>query len=223
MGISAVGSLDSAAANGLTTLSLTAVAAVGDLRVLHLLNTGAVTVVSVTGGNVTTWTKVHSNTAPANATVYNDEIWIGSVTSSGSTSVSFTWSGTQMIVLAECLTFHSSSPCTWLVEPGQHVSTGQFSSTTITFAALTASQSGELYCGFSQLNTKSTYGNPAGGTTQVSADNDPIIYLLNVTAGGVTPTVTATTPTTGQVAGILIIAQVTATGGRNLLLMGVGT
>ena len=88
--ISAVGSLATADASGLTTMSVKPQTA-GDLLVLSaMVATTGFTVSSVSGGGVTTWTKA---VGLAGSAGIDEEIWYGRVATTGSSTITVTWSG----------------------------------------------------------------------------------------------------------------------------------
>jgi trimeric autotransporter adhesin len=64
---------------------------VGDLLVATVANQGATSVASLSGGGVTTWTRVGTAWTDSEATPTILECWMGVVTTAGSTTLSITW------------------------------------------------------------------------------------------------------------------------------------
>ncbi len=88
--ISAVGSLHTASGTALTTLSVSPATA-GDMLAVSVLNTStSVTVSSLSGGGVTTWTKAIRFDGSVGT---DEEIWYGKVATTGTSTITATWSG----------------------------------------------------------------------------------------------------------------------------------
>jgi hypothetical protein len=227
--ITVVGSLDSSTGTAPTTLTLTAVAAVGDARVFrHKVNSTTIAATALSGGNCTSWTQVAGPTNDNQGTVARHAIWIGTVVNANSSqheTITITWSASisGISVDLDCQTFsNSNTATTWAKDGSASGLVNNASSTTITYPSLTAAGTGELYAGFARASTGGAYGNPAGGTSRTDANGNPAIYLLNAGSGTVAPTQTSNA-TISNCMGVLLIASAgPVTNTKTLSVTGVG-
>jgi hypothetical protein len=215
MAITANGSLDSATGTALTALTLTATSAVGDVRCFFTkVNSNTITVSSLSGGNATTWTRVAGPSVDTNGTAATHELWIGTCTGAGTTSITVTWSATPtgLGTDLDCRTFsNSDTTTTWAKDGSASGFNNNASSTTITYPSLTAAGSGELYIGHARCPSGGTYGTPTGSgdtwVTATDANGNPYIYTLSSASGTNAPT-QSTTATLSHAIGVLIIATI---------------
>ncbi len=143
--ITAVGSLVSAHGVALTTLAVSP-KTVGDVMVVGIMGQ-TLSVSSISGGGVTTWKKA----AQFQGAEGNDvELWYGTVTSTGASTITFSWSGTLSNGIEYCAQEYTAglgSATVWAADKTGTVNGA--SSTSVPFPSLTATGSGELYVGFS--------------------------------------------------------------------------
>ena len=214
MAITVVGALDSSTGTAPTTLVLTAVAAIGDIRVFRSkVNSTTVAPSALSGGNCASWTQVAGPTNDNQGTVARHSIWIGTVANANTSqheTITVTWSGTitGISVDLDCQTFsNSNTATTWARDGTASGLVNNVSSTTISYPSLTAAGTGELYVGYARASSGGAYGNPSGGTSRTDANGNPAIYLLNAGSGTVAPTQTSNA-TVSNCMGVLIIATV---------------
>lgn len=221
MAITVVGNLDSATGTALTTLTLTAAAAVGDVRVLvTVLGSSTINVSSISGGNATTWTRVMGPTNDTNASIKRHEIWIGTVANgntSGHETITITWASSTagLATDLDCRTFsNSDTATTWARDGSQSGLNNNASAATITYPSLTAAGAGELYVGHSRTPSGGSYGTPTGGgftwVTATDANGNPYIYSVSAGSGTVAPT-QSTTASVSHAIGVLLIASAATT------------
>ena len=191
VGITAVGSLDSHTGEGLTTLTGVDPQHVGDLLVSVVEeNDNIVTVTSVSGGGVTTWNRAIQYVGTMEPREY--EIWYGVVTTTGSTSITYTLSGSigSQVSEYEAQEFTTSlgAGTTWSVDTtGSQENT---SSTTVTYPSLTPTAAGDLYYGFVDLPNPPLAGTTPGfvGNYSTTADANQVTYDPDCGSGSVQPT-----------------------------------
>jgi hypothetical protein len=178
----------------ITTVTAVVPAAVGDLLVLGIrLGNATATVLTVTGGGVTTWT-VNATVADVTPGI-STCICYGVVTSVASSSLVITTSATVNTSIA--LLEFSKTAGTWAADgpQGSAADAG-------TFPTLVPSASAEMYIGFIAAGTSAiTASSATAGYTQVNSGFSAMIYNVSVT-GPQTPSVTATNHT-GAVAQLI--------------------
>ena len=211
MAITANGSLNSVTGTALTSLTLTATSAIGDIRCFHSkINSSSITVTGLSGGNVTTWTRVAGPTTDTSGVPATHDLWIGTCTGAGTTSITVTWSGSVAGLATDfvCQTFtNSNTATTWARDGAALALLNNASSTTVTYPTATAAGTGELYFGHGRCASGGSYSQPAGGTEVTDANGNPTIYLLAAGAGSVSPTHTSTA-TLSYTIGVLVIATI---------------
>lgn len=223
MAITVVGSLDSATGTALTTLTLTAAASVGDVRVLvTVLGSASINVSSISGGNCGSgWSKVAGPDSDTNGTSKRHEMWIGTVANgntSGHETITITWSSSTagLATDLDCRTFtNSNTATTWARDGAALTFKNNVASTTITYPTGTAAGTGELYVGHARCPAGGSYGTPSGTpssgwVTTTDANGNPYIYNVNVGSGSVAPT-QSTSSTVSYATGVLLIASSTTT------------
>lgn len=161
----------------------------GDLLVLYSHATNNVSVTGISGGGVTNWTKVTSNTNTTGQG--NNEMWRGVVTGTGAATITVTYSaaaGTNEIVADE-YTMGSSSG-TWAVDTsGTAINSG--SQTTINYPSLTPTNSAELYAGYAWSQNTMSAGTTTGFTYVATNGSKYVAYDTNVSNGSaIQPTAT---------------------------------
>jgi hypothetical protein len=186
--------------DGQSTIALTP-AAVGHGQVLFTrINSGSLTVSSISGGGGS-WERVASPVVGADTAV-TVEMWISTVATAGSSTATITWSGTvgSDFVDLNCFEFNSGLgvDTTWGVDVDGTVNTTS-TSESITFPSLTATGSNELYIG-SIFNTEDVQvGSTSGYTYEGEGVQDCQVFNPDVSG---TQAPTATTTTAGYYSGI---------------------
>jgi hypothetical protein len=173
---------------------------IGDEIVLTTqIPTGGVSVSSISGGGVSTWSKVVANAG--NGTVDRVEMWVGTVTSTGSSNITVTYSsspGVEEVTATEFTAAGVNSSTSWGTESfaSQLNST---SSTTVTYPSLTSVNGSELYIGYAQVqNPPSTAGSNSNFNYIVtSTQHNVLAYNTSLTAN-TTYQPTANQNTSGQ-------------------------
>ena len=162
---------------------------VGDLLVFYSHATNNVSVSSVSGGGVNTWTKVTSGANGTNAG--SVEMWRGVVTTVGASTVTVTYSstpGTNELVTEE-FTMHSANS-TWAID-NSGVNYNTTTTTAINYPSLTPTNSSELYTGYSWAQYAISAGTTTGYTYVGTTAGDELAYDTSVTGGAATyPTAT---------------------------------
>jgi hypothetical protein len=176
--ITAVGSL--AEVFDANTLSVSPVTT-GDIEVLAVQAQpeSSAVVASVSGGGVSTWSKAIAYSG--SATTSDLEIWWDKVTSTGSSTITVTWSGsTPTYRELDAQEFSAGSGITWSVDK-----TGDASNSTETsynMASLSPTGTGELYFGLAVVGGAATAGSSSGFTYHVDDNANLVAYDPNVSA-----------------------------------------
>ena len=169
--------------SAVTSLSV-APTSVGDLMIIYSHATNNVSIQSISGGGVNTWTKVTSGSnGTAAGTV---EMWRGVVSTAGASTITVTYSSTPGTneLAAEEFTMHSANS-TWAIDnSGYNYNTS--TSTTVDYPSLTPTNSSELYTGYSWGQYAISAGTTTGYTYVATTAGDQLAYDTSVTGG--TPT-----------------------------------
>jgi hypothetical protein len=185
--IASVGSLSFKAGTDTTTLAVTP-QHVGDLEVLTIKADANVTVTSISGGGVSSWTKAEGYTGYAG---HDLEIWTGAVTSSGAATITAAFSGSVASdytgMASQEFSASSGTSATWAVDTGGGISNA--SSSTVTFPKLTPSGTGELYFSYAAVANNASAGTASGFSYSPTSDGDVATYDTSVSAA-VQPTAT---------------------------------
>jgi hypothetical protein len=166
---------------GLSTLSITTTA-VGQVVVMCIVfgsaYTGHVTGISQTG---VTWGGAAAASSPYDPpSIYGRvEIWIGTVTASGTNSATVTYSSTNVGSFTELSAdvFSSSygNASSWAaVANGANGSASAV--TTVTWPSLTTTGSGEMYIGASYIAVAASAGSTSGFTYEITTASDCVAY-----------------------------------------------
>jgi RHS repeat-associated protein len=210
--ITAVGSLVSQHARSLSTLSVSP-QNVGDAMVLAVgvFSGSAPTVTSVSGGNAT-WQKL-TNTADS-STGTDTELWLGTVTATGSSNITVTYSGSvssnNIELNAQEYTNGTGASTAWSGDVAGS-SQNHTSSTTVTFPSLTPSASGEAYVGYGDETNDTGGGTTSGFTYDATSDLNAFIYNTNVSSA-VSPSATQSPAGESDTVGALLRASVGGSG-----------
>jgi hypothetical protein len=205
--ITAVGSLAQNSGSGKSTLAVTP-QHVGDALVLSIgVFPSSPTVSSVSGGG-STWSRVSYTTVSGDI-----EEWLGTITTTGSSTITVTFSGSisgkQDELLAQEFSSSTGSSTTWALDVAGH-STTSSNSTTVTMPALSPAGSGELYVDYSAVDNSGAAGSTSGFTYDITSEGSIFAYNPSVSAS-VTPT--ASQSPTGTYTETAALLTATGSGG----------
>jgi hypothetical protein len=187
--------------------------AIGDCMVLGVINEGAsgVQVASVSGGGCTDWHRIAGVFRDTAGTPNNTEIWLGTVSTTGSTTVSVTYSSSPGSVFCEmtCQSFHcSQAGLAWQAD-----TTGQqnnASSGTITWPNLAANFAPEIYVGYAAAPNAIALSSPnLGFTPSLTSGNN--VWTRTPSYSGGTPTNSVTINTDSHPLAVTIYAAAAPT------------
>jgi len=185
MTISLSGSLSDGNNMGVTSLSV-ASPVVGNMRILISGLNATTTISSVSGGGVGTWNFKQASGATNGTRI---ELWWGQITSTGSSTISVTYSssisGVFNELISQMVSTTTSSP-TWICDKSN--TTTSSNSSTIAYPTLAPTSGTELYWGYAYVSGTGSNGSTSGftyGTT--SFFSSPYCYNTSVT-GSVSPT-----------------------------------
>jgi hypothetical protein len=175
---------------------------------------------SVSGGGVTTWSKAIAY--PGSATSSDIEIWWGKITSTGSSTITVTWTGSNPSYRElDAHEFSGGSGATWSVDKTGDASSG--SATSYNMASLTPSGTGELYFGLAVVGgDTATAGSTSGVTYNVDDNGNLLAYDTNVSAA-LAPAGSQTGGTGVDSAAALFIASSGSCGGTTTTTAGTTT
>ena len=151
--ISAIGSLvGTDYPSGGTTLTVDP-QNIGDVLVVCVDSHVTFGLSSLSGGGVTTWNRAVQFIS---ARDHDIELWFGTVTTAGSSEITFNWSspginGSWTEYTAQEFTADLGAGTTWSIDNGQAESLDGPSSTTVPYPTLTSSGSGDLYYGYAGM------------------------------------------------------------------------
>jgi hypothetical protein len=207
--IGATGAAATSGGTGTTTLPVSPTA-VGDVLILGSnLTSTSLSISSVSGGGVTTWTRIAGNFVGTTNTL---SIWMGRVTTAGAATITVTPSGSIAAVthrmIAQQFTSAGGAGTTWAVAVA---GTGQnnASSTTVAFPTINPGGTNRAYIGYSQTaQTGLVTGQTSGYTAVLDNGNNPFIYNGTVT-GSQSPTAAQTPAGVSSTLGVTITATMT--------------
>lgn len=203
-----VGSFACIAVTGASSLNMTT-AGQGDLIVFgSKVSFSSLGIVSIAGTGTAGWTKVAGPYTDNNATVRNQEIWIGYVTTpSLATTLNVTWNGTNNAATdLYCQQF--STGYTWSVysrDGTQWAGQNNAASTTHNFTNLTAAYPGELWIGTVRVPGGGNYTTPNANCYIIKdCNNNPFMYGLDSPSGSLTRWLTDTVSVVSYAVGVLV-------------------
>src|ERR1035441_9657352 len=184
--ISAVGTLAFKAGTNTTSIALSP-QHVGDLLVLFAKDDATgITVSSVSGGGVSTWTRAGSYSGYAN---HDLEIWTGTVSTVGAATATVTFSAsvasTYTGLASEEFSATTGTNTQWSVDTSGGIS--NTASTSVTFPKLAPGGTGELYFAYDAVANTASTGTTSGFTYATTSDGDVASYDVNVSAAGGPP------------------------------------
>jgi RHS repeat-associated protein len=208
--ISAVsGTLAQSDGTGNTTLAVTP-EHVGDALVLSVMaQDPTVSVTSVSGGGAT-WQPITSTSYG-----YEIEMWLGTVTTTGSSTITVTFSSsvasTGVELDSQEYASSTGASTTWGIDKTGYLK-NTASSSTLTYPTLSPTGTGELYVGFANAPEWADTGSTSGFTYVTSDWGDQLIYDPSVSAS-VSPTGTQYASSFSGTIGALLTATGTGGGG----------
>ena len=158
---------------------------VGDEIVLTTsIPTSGVTVSGISGGGVSNWNKVV--VSAGNGTVSRVEMWIGTVTVAGASTITVSYSSAPGIEEVSAIEFTAAgvnSATNWGIDASSS-QTNTIASTTVTMPNISSTNSDELYVGYAQVqNAPATAGNTVGFNYVVtSIQHNVFAYNLSTSA-----------------------------------------
>ena len=207
--ISPVGVLASNSGTGLTTLALSPATA-GDAMILEVwANSSTATVTSVSGGG-STWTRLeqYQNSFPS-----DEELWLGTVTSTGTSTVTVGFSTSvasdHVELSAQEFTAGLGASTVWGRDKAGSQSNA--SSSTVALPSLTPTGSSELYFGYGGVANSASAGSTSGFAYAITADNNVIAYDTNVSSS-VSPTASQSPAGTSFALAALVTASMSTVG-----------
>lgn len=171
-------------ANNTNTVTISPTTIGDEIVLTTQIPTSGVTITGISGGNVTTWSKIVAQNG--NGTVNRVEMWAGTVTNVGSSLITVTYSsspGAEEVTATEFTAAGVNSSTSWGIES----SASQLNTTasnTVTFPSATAVDGSELYVGYGQVqNPPATAGSTTDfNYTVTSTQHNIITYDTNLTA-----------------------------------------
>jgi len=165
---------------------------VGDLIVITAQIPSGNSITSISGGNVSSWTKVGA--LAGDGTINRVEMWMGAATATGAGTITISSAGlgnNDEITATEYTAVGVNAGTTWGADTeGGNKTTA---SATVTYPSLTPQVTGELYEGYAQVQrTPATAGSTSGFTYKITGQTNVITYNTNLTAA------TAYQPTANQ-------------------------
>ena len=195
--------------SGLSTLSVTP-ATVGDIIVFSSkVSSTTLSITGISGGGCAVWNAISGPVVDA-TNGGTEELWYGIVTTTGATTITLTWSGTNSVD-TDLVAFEFASGLTktrWAIAAwGSQINT---SSTTITWPSLKSNAASlQAYYGYARQGGTATAGSTTGFTYTVDSDSN--IYCRNVALSANTSyQPTATTSPSSYSAAIAIIVSAVA-------------
>lgn len=203
-----VGSLFSAAGSGVSTLNVDPQAAGDALVVVVKVSSPTLTVSSLTSGAVGSWSRLER----FNDGSHDDELWLGTVTTPGATTLQVAFSGSasgdDVDLDAQEFGAGFGAATTWT--KGDSGGQSNPSSRSVRFPSLAPSGTGELYVGYARSTGTLSSGSTAGFTYDTTADGNLIAYDT-ATSGTVAPQATVAPASTSAAVAVLLEASGTAT------------
>jgi hypothetical protein len=168
-------------AGGANTTFTVAAGIVGAIRIVtYRRSTTGRDITALSGGGVTTWNKVNSQTAQGG--VFG--LWWGVVTSTSGTVVTATWDGslgftTTIGYATHMFTSSKGAATTWTFDNGNMSNGG--AATSHTSPTLTPTLGGdELFCGNNFASQVASAGSTPGAVYIITVNSDCFFYCLDV-------------------------------------------
>lgn len=207
--IGATGAAATSGGTGTTTLPVSPTA-VGDVLVLASnLTSTSLSISSVAGGGVTTWTRIAGNFIGTTNTL---SIWLGRVTTAGAATITVTPSGSIAAVthrmIAQQFTSAGGAGTTWSVDVAG-AGRNNSSSTTVTYPTVVPGGANRAYIGYGQTTSVGlTTGATSGYTVLLDNGNNQLVYS-NTVSGSQSPTAAQTSAGVSSTLGVTITATMT--------------
>jgi hypothetical protein len=176
-------------ANNVNTVSVSPTTAGDEMVLTTQIPTAGVTVTGVSGGGVPVggWNKVIANSG--NGTVNRVEMWVGTVATTGSSTITVTYSaspGSNEITTTEFTAAGVNASTSWGIE-SSGAQLNSTASTTVTYPNMTAVSGSELYVGYAQVQNPPANNGASCNTTNfsyqlTSTQHNMITYNTSLTA-----------------------------------------
>ena len=211
--ISGVGTAYTASGTGLTTLSVTPTAAGNCLVLATMLYIDTVTVASVSGGGVTTWTNLASPFVSYGG--HTLDLWIGVVTTSGAATITVTGSSSYSSVTMRLMAQEFSgggAGTIWAKDGSQSGGrTNLTSSVNETFPTLTPGGTDRCYVGRGIAEDVTSATGQTSGYTLQRYVVDPFMYNPSVSTVQTPICLQATAGASSSVAALFTATSVSTT------------
>jgi hypothetical protein len=176
-----------------TTLSVTPVNVGDELVYDGSLSKASDTITGISGGGVTTWTRV--NALAGNGTANRVEEWMGTVTTTGSSSITVTYNSFPSAyedAVTEFTAVGVGAFTTWGIDSSS-TQLNASASTTISYPSITSEGNAEVYIGYADPQNAGSAGSSTGFSYIVTGANNVITYATPTLAN------TAYAPTATEV------------------------
>ena len=208
-GIAAVGSFTDNNGTGVTTLSVSP-STVGDALALSIkVSSSSISVSSISGGGVSSWSKLEGYTGYSG---HDLELWMGKVTTTGSSTVTVTFSGSVSSTGVELVSQEFASGYGSATVWAKDTASGQSnsSSTTVSFPSLTPAGSGELYAGYASVSNTGEAGSTSGYTYDTTLDGNLFIFNPDVSSNSAPTGLVSPASTSGTVGALIEASEPTS-------------
>ncbi len=179
---------------------------VGDVLVVSVDSHATTGLTSPSGGGVTTW---HKAVQFISARGHDIEQWYGTVTSTGSSNITFSWPTTALVwteYVSQEFTAGLGAATAWSVDNGQAGHMDGPLDTNIPYPSLTATRSGELYYGYAGIPGTPTAGSTPGFAYGITAGVNIVTYNT-ATSGTVSPTASQSPAGLSETVGSILAAS----------------
>ena len=168
---------------------------------------GTGTINSVSGGGVTSWTKVTGTSSGSGSGTSTIEMWKGIVTATGAGTITVTFNGStgnpNDLTAMEFTTGSTSG--SWVVDSSATLYNGT-SSTTVDYPDLTPQSSKDLYVGYASAGSTMSAGTTSGFTYANTSLTTHMVTYNNSVSTAVQPTATQSSSSASLTIGALIAA-----------------
>ena len=168
-------------------------------------NTGT-RVASVSGGGVSAWHLVTYNSGTA-----HEELWEGTVTSTGASSITVTYiatPGASCDLDAQEFTAGLGANTNWFVTNSNTINNS--ASTTITYPSLRASGTNGLYWGYARSAGTGSAGSTSGFSYTVTGASNVVTYNPTMTSGSTYQPTASNTNNSSHAVAMIVMASISS-------------
>jgi hypothetical protein len=205
-------------ANNTNSLTISPSTVGNEVVLTTQIPTSGVTVSSITGGGVSSWTK--AVVSAGNGTVNRVEMWVGTVTATGNSTLTVNYSGSpgaEEITATEFTASGVNASTSWGIQSSAS-RLNSTSSTSVAFPNMTAINGSELYVGYAQVQNPpaSSGSTPGFNYITTSTQHNVITYNTALAANtGYQPTATQNSSGQSNAVGVVLTAFVSSTSINN--------